>query len=164
MKFRHTSIQFTYNIHRPTNLHTIYIGRPILKEGARQSAGCSQGLLQYLFFLRYYCLKPCKFLLPAILHNVESEGVSKLSTNAVVFSVISQNYSEIDDAWQPPPWSQALHCTGWPWITGWPSEGQPSWSPVQCLHGSPLNHILSTVPVFCVSAMYMCNALKTTEI
>ena len=38
-----------------------------------------------------------------MLHNVESEGVSKLSANAVVFSVISQNYSEIVDAWQPPP-------------------------------------------------------------
>ena len=78
-------IMFNYNgsqssVQPQKGYNYMFVGYRNWLEGARQSAGCSQELQQYLYFLSYYCLKLCKFLLPTTIHNVESSDVSIFSS------------------------------------------------------------------------------------
>ena len=91
------------------------------REGARQSAGCSQELLQYLYFLRYYCLKLCKFFLQTRVHNVESSDVIIFFPQHCL--VISQNLFWNCSCMTAPSMVTRSHCTGWPWISGCPVRG-----------------------------------------
>ena len=87
-----SQIDWTHCTHLSERIMTTNFNR---LEGARQSAGCSQELLQYLYFLRYYCLKLCKFLFPTTIHNVESSDVSIFFLSTVTVLCFHKICSEI---------------------------------------------------------------------